>query len=82
MTFLLAIRELIVTTELLLVNKDMPQYKVQEMMDKIDNLDGVSWTISYSTLAGTDIPVDALPKDIKDIFITDKYQMIIINCFW
>jgi len=69
----------IVTTDLLLVDKDMPQYKVEEMIDKINNLDGISWSISYSTLAGTNIPVDALPKDIKDIFITDKYQMIIIN---
>ena len=69
----------IVTTDLLLVDKNMPQYKVEEMLDKINKLDGVSWSLSYSSLTGTDVPVDALPNDIKDIFISDKYQMIIIN---
>ena len=69
----------IVTTDLLLVDRDMPEYKVKEMVDKINDLDGVSWSLSYSDLLGTSIPVDVLPDDIKDVFLTDKYQLIIIN---
>lgn len=69
----------VVTAELLLVNKDMPEYKVNEMLDKIDNLEGISWTLSYSDLLGTSIPIESIPNDIKDIFIGSKYQLIIIN---
>ena len=69
----------IVTAELLLVDKDMPEYKVEEMLNKIDSIEGISWTLSYTDLLGTSIPVDSLPNDIKDIFIGSKYQLIIIN---
>ena len=68
-----------VSTELLLVDKDMPNYKVNEIMDKIDNLDGIEWTIGYSKMSDAGIPKEAMPSDILDIFQSDKYQMIIIN---
>ena len=68
-----------VSTELLLVDKDMPNYKVNEIMDKIDNLDGIEWTIGYSKMGDAGIPKEAMPSDILDIFQSDKYQMIIIN---
>lgn len=69
----------IVTAELLLVDKNMPEYKVEEMLNKIDNLDGISWTLSYTDLLGTSVPIDSIPNDIKDIFVGSKYQLIIIN---
>lgn len=69
----------IVTAELLLVDKNMPEYKVEEMLNKIDNLEGISWTLSYTDLLGTSVPIDSIPNDIKDIFVGSKYQLIIIN---
>lgn len=69
----------IVTAELLLVDKNMPEYKVEEMLNKIDSLEGISWTLSYTDLLGTSVPIDSMPSDIKDIFVGSKYQLIIIN---
>ena len=69
-----------VSTELLLVDKDMPDYKLNEMLDKIESLDGIEWTLSYSKISKTvNIPKEMLPEDIKSIFENDKYQMVIIN---
>lgn len=69
-----------VSTELLLVDKDMPDYKLNEMLDKIESLDGIEWTLSYSKISKTvNIPKEMLPEDIKSIFESDKYQMVIIN---
>lgn len=69
-----------VSTELLLVDKDMPDYKLNEMLDKIETLDGIEWTLSYSKISKTvNIPKEMLPEDIKSIFENDKYQMVIIN---
>lgn len=69
-----------VSTELLLVDKNMPDYKLNEMLDKIESLDGIEWTLSYSKISKeVNIPKEMLPKDITSIFESDKYQMVIIN---
>lgn len=68
-----------VSTELLLINKDIPDYKVNEMLNKIDNLDGISWTLGYSKFSSATLPKDMIPEDLTSIFQNDKYQMIIVN---
>lgn len=69
-----------VSTELLLVDKNMPDYKLNEMLDKIESLDGIEWTLSYSKISKeVNIQKEMLPEDITSIFESDKYQMVIIN---
>ena len=68
-----------VSMEILLVDKDIPNYKVNEMLSEIDNLEGIKWSIGYSKLAKEGIPDNMLPKEISEIFENDKYQMILIN---
>ena len=69
-----------VSTELLLVDKNTPDYKLNEMLDKIESLDGIEWTLSYSKISKeVNIPKEMLPEDITSIFESDKYQMVIIN---
>lgn len=68
----------VVSAEMILVDKDMPDYEINEMLDKIDNLDGIEWSISYSKI-GENIPTEALPDGIKEIFESDKYQLILID---
>lgn len=68
-----------VSTQIVLVDREVPNYKVNEMLDKIDKLDGVEWTLSYSKIAGTNLPDEMLPEDIKEVFENDKYQLVLIN---
>ena len=69
-----------VSTEVLLVDKNMDDYKINQMLDEIDKLDGIEWTLSYSRISEqTMIPKDMIPEDLSKIFESDKYQMIIIN---
>ena len=65
--------------ELLLVDKNIPDYKINQMLDEIENLDGIEWTIGYSKIGEQGIPKEMLPQDILEIFQKDKYQMLIIN---
>ena len=65
--------------EMLLINKDMPEYKANEMIEKIENMEGIEWAIGYSKLGSIGIPKIALPQDLIDVFQSDKYQMILIN---
>lgn len=68
-----------VSTQIVLIDKQVPNYKVNEMLDKIDELDGVEWTLAYSKIAGTNLPDEILPQDIKEVFENDKYQLVLIN---
>lgn len=68
-----------VSTQIALVDKNISKEKVNEMLEKIDKLDGIEWTISYSKLADSSLPEDMLPEDLSSIFQNDKYQMILIN---
>ncbi len=68
----------VVSPEVLLVNRNIPDYKVNEMLDKIEEVEGIEWTLGYPKIAGV-IPETVLPKEIKSVFENDNYQMIIIN---
>ena len=65
--------------EMLLVDKNIPEYKANEMIEKIENMEGIEWAIGYSKLGSIGIPKAALPQDLIDVFQSDKYQMILIN---
>ena len=65
--------------EMLLIDKDIPEYKTNEMIDRIEKMDGIEWAIGYSKLASIGIPKSALPQEVLDTFQSDKYQMILIN---
>ena len=69
-----------VSTEIVLVDKNLSDEKVAEMLDRIDNLDGIEMSLSYSKITDKlDMPAEFLPEDILKIFTSDKYQMIIIS---
>ena len=65
--------------ELLLVNKDMPDYEVNKMVEEIEKVEGIEWTLDYSKIGSMGVPKEALPEDIVSIFKSDKYQMMLIN---
>ena len=48
------------------------------MVNEIENLDGIEWVMSYSKMEKY-LPREILPEDISSIFVSDKYQMILIN---
>ena len=68
----------LVSQEIVLVNKDIPDYKINEMLEKIENVEGVDFTLSYSKV-GTKLPKEIIPEDLLKIFQSEKYQMVLIN---
>lgn len=63
---------------MILVDKDLEDYKVNEMLDKIEQIEGVDFAISYSKI-DTTLPKEILSDDIKSIFTSENYQMIIVS---
>ncbi len=69
-----------VSTELVLIDKNIPDDKIAEMLEKIDNLDGIKMSLSYSKITDKlNMPAEFLPESILKLFTSDKYQMIIIS---
>lgn len=68
-----------VSTEIALIDKDIPNYKVNEMLNKIDDLDGVEFALGYSRITESGIPEDIIPEDIKSVFQTGEYQLVVIS---
>lgn len=68
----------IVSAEVLLIDKDIPDYRVNEMLEKIEDIDGIEWTLGYPKIAGS-LPSSILPEDLSKIFQNNQYQMVIIN---
>lgn len=68
-----------VSTDLVLVDKNVPSYKVNEMIDRIKDVDGINLAVGYSSIEGKSIPQEMIPDDIKNMLENDKYQLIIIS---
>ncbi len=68
-----------VSTEIALIDKDIPNYKVNEMLSKIDDLDGVEFALGYSKITESGIPEEIIPEDIKSVFQTGDYQLVVIS---
>ena len=63
---------------MILVDKNIEDYKINEMLDRIEEVEGIDFTLSYSRIENI-LPKEVLSEDIKDIFISDNFQMILVS---
>lgn len=68
-----------VSTQMVLVNKDMKADIAKQMINEIKDLDGVDGVIGLQELLGDNVSKEMIPDDILSIFENDKYQLLIIN---
>ena len=68
-----------VSTQIALVNKNMPTNQMKSMINKIKSLDGVEWVLAEDGLDSISIPSEILPSDLTKTFESDNYKMIVIN---
>ena len=71
-----------VSTVMILIDKNIPDNEIKEMLDKIESIEGIEWTIGLPKLSGTGMPKEAIPQDILDKVQNDKYQLIIVNSIY
>ena len=69
----------IVSPEILLVDSNLSDEKVNKMLDEIDNVEGIDWSLSLSKLSKAGIPTEMLPEDFTKKIKNEKYQLVVIN---
>lgn len=47
----------------------------QQMLNKVDKVKGVKWTISMSSLIGPSVPDSIIPKDVRKMLQSKDYEL-------
>ena len=69
----------IVSPEILLVDSKLSDDKINKMLDEIDNVEVIDWSLSLSKLSKAGIPTEMLPGDLTKKIKNEKYQLVVIN---
>ena len=69
----------LVSPEILLVDSKLSDDKINKMLDEIDNVEGIDWSLSLSKLSKAGIPTEMLPGDLTKKIKNEKYQLVVIN---
>ena len=67
------------STHILLADSHMKAKDAEEMLERIDKVDGVKAAIGIDSIIGPSVPKDMIPQSIRDILEDDRYQMILIS---
>ena len=67
------------TTHLLLVDSDVSQKDVRDMMEEMQQVNGVKSVIGIDSLLGAGIPESIVPNDVLSLVKGDRYQLMLIN---
>lgn len=67
------------TTHILLFDSKMSQKDVGNMMDEMEAVNGVSKVLGLETVVGPSVPLDMIPEEAKEKFMSDNYQMMMIS---
>lgn len=69
----------IVTQTMILVSKNIENYKLKNMVNEIEQVDGVDLVLSSSKLTDLGISEDFLSDDIKKIYESKDYKLVLVN---
>lgn len=63
---------------MILIDKDMDSTDKQKMLEEIDKVDGVKWSLSMNSLIGPTVPESMVPSDMKEIFQSDRHELAFV----
>ena len=67
------------STHLLLIKSDLPSKESNEMIGRIERVDGVNTMLGLDALIGPAFPKEMIPDSIKELLENEQYQLMMIN---
>ena len=64
---------------MIIAPSDMSAIDSRNMIDEINDVDGVRFAVSLDSIIGPGVPEDFVPKKVKEIFKNGDYQMMVIS---
>ena len=68
-----------ISTHFVIVDKNIESYKLKDMTEKIEAVEGVNNVLAYDKFIGPNIPEDFIPSKVKEIFKQGDYNLLIVN---
>ena len=68
-----------VSTELLILDKNLSNKTVDKMINEIKSVKGIEWVLGISELREYGIPTEMIPDELINKLETDKYQLVLLN---
>ena len=69
----------IASTHMLLVDANLSPKSVRNMMDEMEQVDGVKYVLGLESIIGSRVPEEILPESITGILKSDKWELLLIN---
>ena len=67
------------STHFIVVKDDLSKQSINGMIDELEDVEGVNNVLSVNSLTGLTIPSEVLPDKLKNNFVKDGYQMVMLN---
>lgn len=68
----------IVSPEIILLDKNIKEDKIETLVSDIKELDGIDFVVTPSILMNSDM-IGILPDELGEVLDNDKYQLILVN---
>ena len=66
------------TVHMILLKNGLDSKEKTQMLDQIDKVDGVKWSLGMNSLIGPTVPESMIPDDLKKIFKGDQYELAFV----
>lgn len=66
------------TMHMMLMDKDMDSKTKRKMMEDIDKVDGVKWSISLNSLLGPLVPESMVPEELRSMLQSENYELAFV----
>ena len=66
-------------THIYLIDSSLPTKDVVEMIDEVNEVDGVKATIGLEAILGAGFPKEMLPSDLLKVVQSDEYELLMVS---
>lgn len=67
------------STHMLLVDASLPTRDVRDMIDEMEQVDGVKYVLSLESVVGPLVPEDILPNSVRSLLNDGQWELMLIN---
>ncbi|MCR5722947.1 MAG: MMPL family transporter [Lachnospiraceae bacterium] len=69
----------VASTHMLLTDASLPENETREMLEKMEEVDGIQKVIGMETVVGSLVPESVIPEKVRDMLQSENWKLVLIN---